>query len=369
MSPKDIHAKPFDEPTITKLEIFERYVEAWLPVWVFTPRCKSVVICDFFAGAGCDSEDRPGSPLRILRTIEKFKDSILENNLRIRVILNELPDKLTQLQANVGDEADRICLSLGNLVRVEYHGKEFKNLFEATYSDFLTQPNLMFIDQNGIKEVTEDVFQRLIALRRTDFLFFVSSSYLRRFPEEEAFRIYFPDLDPAILRSSRHEDVHRIVLDYYAGKIPLGNETRLYPFSIKKGGNIYGLVFGSKHPRGVEKFLNIVWDKSRLSGEANFDIDGDRDKTTLHLFEDMDRPTKRQKFEQDVEERIADRKKVTNRELYEFALANGHPSRHVSEVVRKLHKAGKVDYDGRIGFSFDACYKKPVKSIRAVKNA
>ena len=34
---KDINKYPYDEATLTKLEIFEQYLIAWLPVFIQTP--------------------------------------------------------------------------------------------------------------------------------------------------------------------------------------------------------------------------------------------------------------------------------------------------------------------------------------------
>lgn len=170
----------------------------------------------------------------------------------------------------------------------------------------------MFIDQYGIKEVNDAIFQRLIALDRTDFLFFISSSYLRRFPKEKSFRAYFRGLDPNLIRNAGHVNAHRAVLDYYKRKIPAGNNMRLYPFSIKKEANIYGLIFGFKHPLGVEKFLNIAWDKNRLNGEANFDIDEDMEKRQGSLFLEFQRFTKLELFERELGEYIRERGELTD---------------------------------------------------------
>jgi three-Cys-motif partner protein len=62
---KDINKEPFSASTITKLEIFERYLEAWLPVFIMSKISTKVMICDFFAGSGYDSNGTPGSPIRI----------------------------------------------------------------------------------------------------------------------------------------------------------------------------------------------------------------------------------------------------------------------------------------------------------------
>ncbi len=372
--PGDIHNQPFDKDTITKLEIFERYLEAWLPVFINSPGYDSVNICDFFAGPGSDMQDCPGSPLRILGALDKFQDEIVRKRLRIQVILNEFdPDKAEQLQSTVGSKTEQIRQCFNDLLSVECHSEEFQEIFERRYADLEAQPNLIFIDQNGIKEVNDTVFQKLIALKATDFLFFISSSYLRRFAGTPGFQTYFPYLDAVEIQNARHEDVHRIILEYYKQMIPPGNDTRLYPFAIKKGANIYGLVFGSKHPLGVEKFLNIAWDESRLNGEANFDIDDDTEKLEPTLFDNdptFRLLTKIQLFEQELEKFILGRGEVTNREVYDFTLEHGHRPSHGYSAIIELRRAGKVIYDGRISCSYDRCYGRNanIKTIKAVND-
>ena len=53
MTAKNLHDHPFDEGTITKLEIFEAYTKEWLPVFVMSPY-KHICIFDLFAGPGYD---------------------------------------------------------------------------------------------------------------------------------------------------------------------------------------------------------------------------------------------------------------------------------------------------------------------------
>jgi hypothetical protein len=217
--------------------------------------------------------------------------------------------------------------------------------------------------------VNDEIFGRLISFERTDFLFFISSSSFRRFANQRSFRTHFPDLDPARLRECAYSDVHRVVLEYYRSKIPATNATRLYPFSIRKEQNIYGLVFGSKHRLGVEKFLNIAWDKNRLNGEANFDIDDDSAKAMPTLFPELRRPTKLEAFGGALAGFIQDRKQVSNRDVYDFALESGHAPRQARDILFRLRKAGVITFDGNIGCSYKICYKdRNIKPIKAVKH-
>ena len=366
---KDINKKPYDEATLTKLEIFEQYLLAWLPVFIQTPHVTNIKICDYCAGSGQDSEGVAGSPLRILRTIEEYRDSIMQKSFSIDVILNEaISNKSNELQNAVNG-----CFngsSWNSRVNVHCHNEEFHDLFRKHYEQLKQQPNLLFVDQYGIKQITGEIFQMLIDLQKTDFLFFVSSSAMKRFANTSEFQTHFPDIDLDTISNAKYEDIHRIMLDYYKNKIPAGNETKLYPFTLKKDTNIYGLVFGSKHPLGVEKFLKLAWDKNKINGEANFDIDKDVQRSQPTLFDFLPEyekhKTKREIFEIDLEKFIQQNGEVDNREIYHFTLCQGHPTSHARECVRRLKKENKVEYKGNIGFSFNSCIKDNPK-LKKVK--
>ncbi|MGD9128683.1 MAG: three-Cys-motif partner protein TcmP, partial [Planctomycetia bacterium] len=261
---KDINKKPFDEATQTKLDIFEKYLTTWLPVFIKTAHFKKVAICDFFAGSGQDSKGVAGSPLRIFKTLEAFKEQISKEQINIQVVLNEFDkEKFNELKSTVKSKYN--LGSRHNMVNVTYCNKDFQDLFPCLYPQLTRQPNLLFIDQYGIKHVTGDTFQKLISLERTDFLFFLSSSSIKRFMERPEFKEHLPDLDSTTIATAKQVNMHRVMLRYYRKKIPTGNKTKLYPFTIKKGPNIYGLIFGSEHPLGVEKFLDIVWKENELN--------------------------------------------------------------------------------------------------------
>jgi len=275
MGANDFTAQTFDEATLTKLDIFERYLEEWLPVFLQSGYHRQVTICDFFAGSGKDAAGNPGSALRILLALDKFRDKIAQTRTLVRVVLNDL-SKHSELEDMAAAKVKELELP-ENFIQIECHGKPFRVLFDTIYNSLSRQPNLIFIDQCGIIEVDEAIFQKLVALKKTDFLFFMSSSFLRRFAEHENFEPFLKGLDRNELKDAKPEHVHRIVVKHISTWKPKGNEIKIYPFSLKKdkdrGSNIYGLVFGSKHPLGVEKFLKIAWDKNKINGEANYPIE------------------------------------------------------------------------------------------------
>ena len=79
----DLHLKPFDDGTLIKLEIFEKYLKEWLPVFIHSPSHNTINICDFFAGTGEDNLKNPGSPKIILKLIDVYSELITKNNLKV----------------------------------------------------------------------------------------------------------------------------------------------------------------------------------------------------------------------------------------------------------------------------------------------
>jgi len=363
MPRRDIHDKPFTAETITKLKIFEEYLKTWLPVFIHG-EYDEINICDFFAGCGKDRKGIQGSPLRIISVLDAYRGNIASKKIKINVLLNEFnPEKYLELQKETNALMNEKKIS--GLVTVEYYNQQFKDLFNNKKSTLKNKANLFFLDQNGIKEISNDIFQEIIRFKTTDFLFFISSSYIRRFANDPAFCSYLPGIDVEKIKSVRYYDIHRILVDNYKQRIPENNTTKLYPFTIKKGQRVYGLVFGTKHILGADKFLHLVWKENELNGEANFDIDNDENIQT-NFFEPP-RLTKIEAFQKELKEYLLSRKSFTNGEIYEYTLQKGHIPTHAVELLRTLKEEQKIDYDKTPNISYNKVYKhKDIKTFQVL---
>ena len=132
-------------------------------------------------------------------------------------------------------------------------------------------------------------------------------------------------------------------------------------FSIRKGANVYGLVFGSGHPLGIDKFLKVAW---KRGGDANFDIDKDGiDPSQPSLFPEYDKPTKISVFEKELETAVLGRQLKTNKDVYLFALQNGMLAEHARKTLRLLIKDNKLPKQ-ILHVSYDAWKKQKAESIR-----
>lgn len=186
--------------------------------------------------------------------------------------------------------------------------------------------------------MTPEVFRKLIAYPRADFLFFISSATLHRFHEHDAIR---QKIKPA----ADFNQVHHAVLDYYRELLPAEKRYYLAPFSIKKGSNIYGLVFGSAHPLGMDKFLTVAWNKDRLNGNANFDINRDAITPGEFMLDlgPATRPLKLNVFEDDLAAQLREKRLTDEVAVMELCFRHGVMRQHASPVLLRLKHEGVID--------------------------
>jgi len=340
MPGKNLFRKPFDEGTIVKLNVFGDYLKEWLPVFVSRKDIiwPTIQIFDFFAGQGKDKNNVNGSPLIALEIVKSLEHFIKEKKIKVVLHFNELDNENYNflLESLSGIEGEFV---------VKTYQEDFSKLFFSLYDSMKTSANFLFLDQNGIKQITKEVFDKIISLKQTDFLFYISSSYFKRFASTPEFQRYFL-LDPAQVQQMNYYHIHRNVLQHYKSLIPSNKIYYLAPFSIKKGPNIYGLIFGTNHTLGIEKFLTIAWKNDKVRGEANYDIDSENiDIKTPSLFEEYNKPNKRQIFEQNLTDDILNRKLGDKHSVYLHALNEGFLFKDANIVLNRLKANNKVKFD------------------------
>jgi three-Cys-motif partner protein len=354
---KDLHEKPFDETTIAKLEIFEDYAQAWLPTFIMWGE-PVICIFDFFAGTGFDKNRIPGSPIRLLRKIREQIGLIFQKNIKVRVFFNEFEkEKYAQLCVAC-EQFFTEYPEVRRAIDLQILNEDFDVCFFELLPVIKAQSSLVYLDQNGIRFLSEKYLLELEKTTRTDFLYFVSSSYFRRFGDKEEFKTYI-QLDMDEVKNNPYKFIHRILLAQLREKLPPTTKLKLYPFSLKKGANIHGIIFGASHPRAVEKFLGIAWKRNAVNGEANFDLDDDMKKTQLDLFAGK-QLTKIEAFQQRLREKVLDGSISDNFSAFNFALEEAHVGAHAADELKKMKQEGVIDYEGSSPLvTYDNVYKSP----------
>lgn len=340
MAVKDLHDKPFDQGTLTKLEIFEKYTQAWIPVFAIS-KGKNIFIVDFFAGTGYDLNGVPGSPIRILSKILDFAKLLLKYRTTVHLHLNEFKKQKCETLKKACSEFKIKYPILADVLVIEYSSLKFEDSFKKEYPLIKSLPSLVFLDQNGVKFLNSHYLNALEVTKATDFLYFVSTSFLRRFSETPEFKKLGYDLE--IILKNPFPFIHQSLLEIIRDWLPPSTKLKLYPFTIKKPAGIYGLVFGASHPAAVEKFLKIAWEQNINNGSANFDIEGELKKAQTSLFEPQ-KLTKKEYFQEELKKAVLTGKVLTNYDAFFFAIDRGHIPSHAREVLENLKKVKLVDY-------------------------
>lgn len=341
MASSGFHEKPYDPGTLTKLKIFELYVQSWIPVFVSRPEppFQEIHIFDLFSGPGTDSAGTPGSPLRILSQLAIYQGGGMAGWSKVKIVAHFSDEN----EGKIRDLRKRLSAPPWQIpgVQVEIDAMTFEAALKR-HQNVLTNrraAKLLILDQYGVDAVTDEVFKQMLSFPRTDFIFFLSSSTLNRFRDHPAIRI-------KIERPEDSYDVHRAAFDWFqklaSPSFFLGR------FSIKKVSNIYGLIFGTGHPLGAHKFLEVAWRNDEIRGEANFDIDReDIAPGDLMLPIQELRPRKIQAFEGDLEAELRERRMKSEADLVHFCIAAGMTCQHATPVLQKLKAEGVLDCDFR----------------------
>jgi three-Cys-motif partner protein len=341
---KGFYDKPYDPGTLTKLRIFELYAQEWIPVFMSPgePIFDKVEIFDFFCGPGKDSVGVHGSPLRILSQLRTYHQKGMAgwNKISITVHLFDEDAKKVEKLRNTLQAEDWSIPG----VTVDCKPLAFKDALLAHQPVLLNRrvAKLLIIDQYGVDEVTDDVFKQLVGFQTSDFIFFLSSSTLHRFHEHPAIKQKIETPDDSY-------DVHRAAVDYYRRLVPPDSKFFLGRFSIRKRSNIYGLIFGSRHPLGIHKFLQVAWANDEIAGEANFDIERENIRPGEGLLNlDVMRPNKLLEFEGELRTKITAGSIKTEADVLRFCIEAGRTSRHSAPVLKELKRKGIIELDFQV---------------------
>lgn len=331
---KNFFEKPFDEDTLVKLEMYGDYVRKWAPVFLARKRpfVYTINIFDFFSGVGCDSEGTHGSPMLTINILMEFEEYLKREELSINVYLNDYnPIYCERLKENI----DSLNFDRAN-INIEILNKDFKVAFNKLRPKMTKAANLIFLDQFGIKYITKEFFEKLIKIPTTDILFFVSSATFKRFSRDKNISKVI-GINPKVVEKTPSTHIHKLVCEKYRSFIPQNYNYGIAPFSIKKGANVYGLIFGSGHLLGMEKFLEVCWNNDKLTGEANFDIQGERiNKATPFLFQEMNKSSKIDLFQKELKNKILNKEISNDLEIYLFMINSGFLGQHVRPVIKEL---------------------------------
>jgi three-Cys-motif partner protein len=280
---------------------------------------------------GRDSNNAPGSPLILLEELLAVRPLIERRRHEVRILFNDRShEKIVTLRG--------LCAEQNVPWQPRFESQEFGDVFAKVQNEFDNGPTLVFVDQNGMKHMTRATFDVLTEASLTDFLFFTASSFKRRFGDLLAPEIEVP-------ANVSYLEAHRALADQYREWAP--KNVLIGHFAIKKGPNIYGLVFGSHHWRGLQKFLDIAWKLDRECGEANYELESREVQGEMN-FESgstVFRKKKVEAFRNRLDQFIKLREQKSDQDVFLYCLTNGFLPRVAKDVYERMRRDGFLKND------------------------
>jgi three-Cys-motif partner protein len=376
---KDINKDVFPEETLLKLGIFAKCFKEWFPVFINNQFTKGIYVVDFFAGSGRDSRGHLGSPLHLLNEARgdccEYCNAVLKNSKKVFFGFNENnKQKESELESNVETfmnqciknncNRDKCVYSYSNFGQYDfkdvfYNDTVFtKRLADSDYAKFI------LLDQYGFSQIDENVFLKLVDSPRTDFIFFISSSFIRRFKEMDHTKRYI-DTERIPFDESNPKECHRLIADYFQKLVPKQKEYYIHHFTIKKGPNYWGLVFGTNHTLGMEKFLRVCWKEDIYSGESNFNIDNDEPVDSL--FFTGETTNKKEKIKDEIKKKILSGEITNNKDGLKYAVKNRCLPEVYISAIQELGKDNRVKCSPKFNKQATNIHKVATYNIEVIK--
>lgn len=358
MAKKDINKTEFTEETKLKLDIFRKCFREWYPVFVHHKYISHMFVYDMFAGSGKDAAMNPGSPIILFQEAKGINKQHCKSLSRkgipfVTFGFNELnTEKRTELEFNISTELASCRLQCRETIcpfenAFYFESQDFSSLINnrrlnqilenAKYAKFI------LLDQYGFKQINDDVFLKLINSPTTDFIFFIASSFIKRFKNLSAVTDYF-DKNKIVFDETQPKECHKVITDYFRSLIPSEKKYYLHSFTIQKGTNYYGLIFGSGHSLGMEKFVKVCWKEDNQAGESNCNLYNDFEPGTL--FYNLQHTNKKIIVFEDIKKKVLDSTIKDNIIGLDYALSLGCEPKLFVEVMDELIKESKVKIIG-----------------------
>lgn len=312
----------------------------------------------FFAGPGQDCNGNHGSPLILLNEAKGERKQYCNPSSKKAIIFgfndkNESESLKENIQRYLSCCHKSECQKSECLFKLEENvfvrDLDFKDCFS---SEILKQKlacedfgKFVLLDQFGFSQVDETVFKELARSPSTDFIFFIASSFIARFKDHPYTKKYI-DTSKIDFDNAKPVDKHGLIADYFAQLIGNEQEFYLHHFTIRKGANYYGLIFGTGHTYGMEKFLKVCWAHDELAGESNDNKYGDYQKGTL--FYDPENSNKIELVKRELRAKILSGDISDNISGLKFALKRRCLPKLFVHMAKELERQNLIKRVGKV---------------------
>lgn len=337
---------PCAEHTGVKHDIYRRYLERWFPILLQGPnRYSSVTYAEGFSGPGIYSGKEDGSPIVAIRalmakvppTTGVVRFAFLDNDERC---VNMLWDSLR----NAFPERPRSEGAMPVVVREGTCADHLEGVLDEMKA--WGKPIFANLDSWGNAPVPFRLLQRLAANVSSEVMVTLSPQHFVRFVSnkgEAADDVFGGDPRWRTVTDLAPEAKSRHILTCYRQGLHAAGFPFLLDFELvpRHGQPLY-LIFGTRHPFGVEKMKDSLWEVDRTQGVGFRDPRDEQAETLFVLDEPQLAPLTRL-----LHHFIRERGSAQIAELRQFALHETvYRPQHVLRALNPLVDQGLIELEG-----------------------
>lgn len=335
MSLRDSQKDMFEHSS-KKVELLQKYLEAYLGVLSRDAFTSAIHCFDLFCGEGQYPNGGQGSPLVFTQALRKA--AAIHKSKQFAFVFNdENTAKVTQVKeliAAMGPPPENLEIVSINKTfddAMEWVVPRLKNLKR--------EKALLFIDPYGYKSTPPSVISTLMQSGQTEVLLFLPTQQMFRFSKKgtpEALAQYLEVLNQGepFPHSQGIADYLRFILNGFRAFMP---DCIVDSFNIRKNANTwFCLFFFTKNLKGAEKMLDAKWKLDESNGQG---WSYEHSLSTGLNFGAQINP-----LEIAILKSLNERGR-TNTELYELTIRQGYRPTHAYQVLEALRKDGRIRVD------------------------
>lgn len=259
------------EHTAAKHDIYRRYLERWFPILLGgTNAYRSATYAEGFAGPGVYKGSEPGSPII---AIKAFIDKVSKPSTLIKFVFIDDDKRCTDML--------REQLKIRFPQRPRATDSMWLDIVEGKCEDKLEkylddrqawgQPILAVLDSWGNAPISYSLLKRLANNPATEVIVTFGPQSFVRFVSTlsgKADEVFGGDTrwrEVSNLANGEAKKQH--LLDCYRRSLKSAGFKHLLDFElVDRRGEVLYLVFGTNHPRGVEKMKDTLWEVDPVGG-------------------------------------------------------------------------------------------------------
>lgn len=333
-----------------KVDLFTKYLSAYLNILNKVPFIKSIHIYDLFAGEGMYEDGNKGSALRILETVKNHYFGNGRTCKKINIWLNDKGKSEVEVGKLKIDRVEALSNEIFCPPRVskKFTSLSFNEVIHQVKREIRALTNssrvILFLDPWGYKDIKPKELKEILNFGNCEVILFLPISFMYRFANKAFLDSNFAkaggkpvyDFLTQLYKGSRPNftsAVHFIQSLKYQFKGYL-SDCFVTSYSIERDAqNTYCVYFFSRNEKGFEKMLEVIW-----SLDAHF---GTGYSGNSSVYVPLFNKVAIENYDQKIISYLTQSGR-TNKDLYSYGLDHGFLPKHTNEILSDLKNQGRI---------------------------